>query len=352
MVSRRGWWLFAAMSVIWGIPYLLIKVAVGGVEPPVLVLARVTIGAALLLPIAIRRRELTPLLSRWRWVALFAFVEIIAPWLLLSEAETRLSSSLSGLLIASVPILVAVIGRITGGQDRLTAVRWAGLLVGLGGVALLVAGGGTHGQAGQVAEVLLVAVCYAIGPLVVARKLSDLPSLGVTAASLGFAAIVYAPIAALTWPSVVPATKVLAALAGLAVVCTALAFLAFFALIAEAGPARATVITYVNPAVAVVLGVLVLGERLTVTMGVAFAAILGGSVLATRTSRQAARDASTGRDRAGQDSAGGDEGAQDAGGEAAARGNAAGNTAAGAGQVPAGGLSESAAPATGLDSRR
>ena len=352
MVSRRGWWLFAAMSVIWGIPYLLIKVAVGGVEPPVLVLARVTIGAALLLPIAIRRRELTPLLSRWRWVALFAFVEIIVPWLLLSEAETRLSSSLSGLLIASVPILVAVIGRITGGQDRLTAARWAGLLVGLGGVALLVAGGGTHGQAGQVAEVLLVAVCYAIGPLVVARKLSDLPSLGVTAASLSFAAIVYAPIAALTWPSVVPATKVLAALAALAVVCTALAFLAFFALIAEAGPARATVITYVNPAVAVVLGVLVLGERLTVTMGVAFAAILGGSELATRTSRQAARDASTARDRAGHDSAGGDEGAQDAGGEAAARGNAAGNTAAGAGQVPAGGLSESAAPATGLDSRR
>jgi drug/metabolite transporter (DMT)-like permease len=343
MVSRRGWWLFAAMSVIWGIPYLLIKVAVGGVEPPVLVLARVTIGAALLLPIAIRRRELTPLLSRWRWVALFALVEIIAPWLLLSEAETRLSSSLSGLLIASVPILVAVIGRITGGQDRLTAVRWAGLLVGLGGVALLVAGGGTHGQAGQVAEVLLVAVCYAIGPLVVARKLSDLPSLGVTAASLGFAAVVCAPIAALTWPSVVPATKVLAALAALAVVCTALAFLAFFALIAEAGPARATVITYVNPAVAVVLGVLVLGERLTVTMGVAFAAILGGSVLATRTSRQAARDASTG----------GDEGAQDsATGEAAARVDAAGNRAAGAGQVPAGGLSKSAARATGLDSRR
>ncbi len=288
-MSRRGWWLFAAMGVIWGIPYLLIKVADGGVSPPVLVLARVSIGAALLLPVAIRRRELAPALSRWRWVALFALVEIITPWLLLSEAETRLSSSLSGLLIASVPILVAVFGRLTGGQDRLTAVRWAGLLVGLGGVALLVVGGGAHGDAGQVAEVLLVAVCYAIGPLVVARKLSDVPSLGVTAASLTLAAVVYAPIAALTWPSAMPAPKVLAALAGLAVVCTALAFLGFFALIAEAGPARASVITYVNPAVAVVLGALVLGERLTVAMGVAFAAILGGSVLATRTSRPAAQ---------------------------------------------------------------
>jgi drug/metabolite transporter (DMT)-like permease len=331
MVSRRGWWLFAAMGVIWGIPYLLIKVAVGGVAPPVLVLARVTIGAALLLPIAIRRRELAPLLPRWPWLVLFALVEIVAPWLLLSEAETRLSSSLSGLLIASVPILVAVFGRATGGQDRLTAVRWAGLLVGLCGVGLLVAGGGTHGQAGQVAEVLLVAVCYAIGPLIVARKLSDLPSLGVTAASLAFAAIVYAPIAAFSWPTALPAPKVLAALAALAVVCTAVAFLLFFALIAEAGPARAAVITYVNPAVAVALGVLVLGERLTVTMGAAFAAILCGSVLATRTS-PAARGGS-------------------APGVSPAIGRADGDSSSGAEQVTAGGLSERAPRATRLDSR-
>jgi drug/metabolite transporter (DMT)-like permease len=322
MVSRLGWWLFAALSVIWGIPYLLIKVADGGVEPPVLVLARVTIGAALLLPMAISRRQLRPLLPHWRWVALFALVEIIAPWLLLSEAETRLSSSLSGLLIASVPILVAVIGRATGGQDRLTVARWAGLLVGLAGVALLVVGGGAHGHLGSVVEVLLVAVCYATGPLIVARKLSDLPSLGVTAASLALAAIVYAPVAALTWPSAMPAPKVLAALAGLGVLCTAVAFIGFFALIAEAGPARASVITYVNPAVAVVLGVLVLGERLTVTMGVAFAAILGGSVLATRKSRQAAEVAET-------------PVAESAGGE----------------QVAAGGLSERGRQATRLDSR-
>jgi drug/metabolite transporter (DMT)-like permease len=288
MVTRRGWWLFAAMSLIWGIPYLLIKVAVGGVAPPVLVLARVTIGAALLLPIAIRRNELKQLLPHWRWLVLFALVEIVTPWLLLSEAETRLPSSLSGLLIASVPILVAVLSLLSGGSDRLTAVRWAGLLIGLGGVALLVAGGSVHGDAGSVGEVLLVALCYAIGPLIAAQKLSELPSLGITAACLAFAAVLYAPLAALTWPSALPAAKVLAALAGLAVICTAVAFLGFFALIAEAGPARATVITYVNPAVAVALGVLVLGERLTVAMAVAFALILGGSVLATRTGRPVA----------------------------------------------------------------
>lgn len=284
-MSRRGWSLFAAMSVIWGIPYLLIKVADGGVAPPVLVLARVTIGAALLLPIAIRRRELSALRSQWRWLVLFALVEIVAPWLLLSEAETRLSSSLSGLLIASVPILVAVFSRLSGGQDRLTGVRWAGLLIGLAGVALLVAGGGTHGDVGSIGEVLLVAVCYATGPLIVARKLSELPPLGMTAACLAFAAVIYAPLAALTWPTFMPSAKVLAALAGLAVICTAIAFLGFFALIAEAGPARASVITYVNPAVAVVLGIGILGERLTVAMVAAFVLILGGSVLATRTSR-------------------------------------------------------------------
>ena len=284
-MSRRGWWLFGAMSVIWGIPYLLIKVADGGVAPPVLVLTRVGVGAILLIPVAIRRRELAPLLPHWRWLALFAFVEIIAPWLLLSEAETRLASSLSGLLIASVPILVAVLGRLTGGQDRLSPVRWTGLLVGLAGVALLVGVNGAHGDAAEVAEVLAVALCYSIGPLIAARKLSALPSLGMTAACLAFAAVVCAPIAAVTWPSAVPSGSVLASLAGLAVVCTALAFVLFFALIAEAGPARASVITYINPAVAVVLGIAVLGEKLTATMAVAFVLILGGSVLATRTGR-------------------------------------------------------------------
>jgi drug/metabolite transporter (DMT)-like permease len=284
-LTRRGWWLFAAMSLIWGVPYLLIKVAVSGVAPPVLVLARVSIGALILLPLAIRRQELAVLRPHWRWLAVFALVEIIVPWLLLTEAETRLSSSLSGLLIAAVPIIVAVIARFTGSRDRLPVIRWAGLLVGLGGVAVLLGPGAPRGETGEVAEVLGVAVCYAIGPLIASRKLSALPPLGMTAACLAFAAVIYAPLAALTWPSAVPAAKVFGAIAGLAVICTAVAFLGFFALIAEVGPARATVITYVNPAVAVALGALVLGERITVGMGAAFALILGGSVLATRGQR-------------------------------------------------------------------
>ena len=285
-MSRRGWWLFAAMGLIWGVPYLLIKVAVGGVAPPVLVLARVSIAAAILLPLAIRRRELAVLRPRWRWLAVFAVVEIIVPWLLLTEAETKLASSLSGLLVAAVPIIVAVLARFTGSKDRMSVIRWVGLLIGLGGVALLLGPGAPHGETGQVFEVLGVAVCYAIGPLVASRKLSELPSLSMTAVCLAFAAVVYAPLAAVTWPSAVPAAKVFWAIAGLAVVCTAVAFIGFFALIGEVGPARATVITYVNPAVAVVLGALVLSERITVAMVGAFALILGGSVLATRGGRR------------------------------------------------------------------
>ncbi len=285
-MSRRGWALFAAMSVIWGIPYLLIKVAVGGVPVPVLVLARVGIGAALLLPVAVRRGQLGTLRPYWRWLAAFAAVEIITPWLLLSEAERKLPSSMSGLLVASVPIVVVVLARLTGGTDRLTAIRWTGLLAGLAGVGLLAGPTAAGGDALSIAEVLLVAVCYATGPLIASRKLGDLPPLEMTAVCLGFAAVVYAPLAALTWPSAMPSAQVLAALAALAVICTAAAFPIFFRLIAEAGPARASVITYINPAVAVALGVAVLGERFTPAMAGAFALILGGSVLATRGGRR------------------------------------------------------------------
>ena len=281
-MSRRGWVLFIMMSVIWGVPYLLIKVADGGVAVPVLVFARVAIGAAVLLPIAIRRGQIRVLASHWRWLALFAAVEIMVPWALLSDAERHLSSSLTGLLIAVTPIIGLVLARLTGGQEQLTVLRWVGLLAGLAGVALLAGPHLEGGGAWPIAEVMLVALCYATGPLIANRKLGELPGLGMTAVCLAGAALVYVTPAALTWPSRMPSAAVLASLAGLGVVCTALAFVLFFRLIAEVGPARATVITYVNPAVAVALGVSVLGEPLTPAIIGAFVLILSGSVLATR----------------------------------------------------------------------
>jgi drug/metabolite transporter (DMT)-like permease len=287
--------MFVAMSVIWGLPYLLIKVAVGGVSVPVLVLARVGIGAALLLPIALRRGQLASIKPVWPWLALFALVEIILPWFALSEAERGISSSLTGLLVASVPIIIAVLSLFVRGGDRLSPVRWAGLLIGLGGVALLagphlVGSSAGGGAARSVAEVLFVALCYAAGPLIANSKLTDVPPVAMTAACLALASVVYAPLAALNWPSAVPSASVLLSMAGLAVVCTAAAFLIFFRLIAEVGPARASVFTYINPAIAVSLGVAVLGEHVTPVMLAAFVTILAGSVLATRPTRRPAAE--------------------------------------------------------------
>ncbi len=285
-MSRRGWVLFLAMSLIWGVPYLLIKVADTGVAIPVLVFARVAIGAALLLPIAVRRGLLGALRGHWRWLCVFACVEIIVPWLALSQAERHLTSSLSGLLIATVPVIGLGLNRLSGGVERMTPGRWVGLLAGVAGVGLLAGPGALHGDGWSIALVMVTAVGYATGPLVANRKLAGLPGLAVTAVCLTIATAVYAPFAALWWPGTVPSAAVLGSLAGLGVLCTAVAFILFFGLIAEVGPARATVITYLNPAVAVTLGVVVLGEPLTPQIVGSFVLILAGSVLATRQGRE------------------------------------------------------------------
>jgi drug/metabolite transporter (DMT)-like permease len=287
-VSSRGWVLFLAMSVIWGIPYLMIKIAVEGVSVPVLVFARVAVGAAVLLPLALSRR--TVAIVRTHWLALlgFAFFEIIAAWWLLSDAERELTSSMTGLLIAASPILAAVLDRFTGGE-RLGAKRIAGLAIGIAGVAVL-AGPHIGGSTRPIVEVLLVATCYAIAPLIAARYLADVPALPMTALCLAFAAMIYAAPAAATWPAEMPAPRVLIALAGLAVICTALAFIVFFALIREVGAARALVFTYINPAVALAAGVIVLHEPLTPWNVGALALILAGCVLATRRHEAAVSD--------------------------------------------------------------
>ncbi|MDT3442731.1 DMT family transporter [Pseudofrankia sp. BMG5.37] len=285
-MTRRGWALFAAMSVIWGIPYLLIKVAVEGVSGPVLVLARTGVGALVLAPLALRDRAGRAQVARhWRPILAFATIEILGPWILLSDAERHLSSSLTGLLVAAVPVVAIVLTRLTGGTERITAARWLGLAVGTGGVAAL-AVPGVHGFGLRpVLEVLAVAVCYAIAPLIAVRRLGDVPSLPMTAACLAFAVLVYVGPAVATWPSAVPSARVLGALVALGLICTALAFVLFFALIREVGNARATVITYVNPAVAIAAGAVFLGEPLTWSIGVGFALILVGSVLATSSPR-------------------------------------------------------------------
>ncbi len=292
-MSSRGWLLFVAMSIIWGIPYLMIKVAVEEVSVPVLVLARTAVGAAVLLPLALSREAWVAIRKHWKPLLAFAFFEIIAAWWLLSDAERYLTSSMTGLLIAASPIIAAVLDRFTGGERRLGFTRILGLGIGLAGVAVLAGPDLVGDSTWPIIEVLLVATCYAIAPLIAARYLADVPTLPMTAACLGVAALVYAAPAAATWPDEIPSTRVLLALAGLAVICTALAFIVFFALIREVGAARALVFTYINPVVALAAGVIILGEPLTPWHIAGLALVLAGSVLATRRPGQPAPDITT-----------------------------------------------------------
>ena len=270
------------MAFIWGIPYLFIKIAVGELTPATLVFLRSLIGASLLLPLAVARKDLAPLRPYWKWILGYTFVEVAAPWFLLSDAERRISSSLTGLLIAAVPSIGAVLAVVTGGRDRLDSRRIVGLALGFVGVGALVGLDVRADDFGAIGQVALVALGYAIGPMIIERKLGGLPSLGVVAASLGITALGYAPFGLTQLPSTLPSPSVLFAVAVLGVVCTAVAFVMFFALITEVGAPRATVITYVNPAVALALGVALLGEPFTVGIAIGFVLIVLGSVLATR----------------------------------------------------------------------
>jgi drug/metabolite transporter (DMT)-like permease len=278
-MTRKGALLFAAMCVLWGIPYLMIRIAVRELAPETLVFLRTGIAALLLMPFAAVRGQLRPLLCRWRPLVAFAVIEVSIPWVLLARAETRLTSSLTGLLLAAVPLVGAVTVTVTGERERQGGRRWIGLLVGLAGVAAIL--GLDVGRADTVAvtEIAGVVVCYALGPILLSRFLGDTPALGVIAASLCLSALAYAPFAALNWPDTMPSAHVIESVLGLALVCTALGFLGFFALVGEVGPVRATVIAYVNPAVAAAVGVVLLGEQVTAGMAGGFGLVLAGSVL-------------------------------------------------------------------------
>jgi drug/metabolite transporter (DMT)-like permease len=283
-VSRRGLWLFVTLGVAWGIPYLLIKIAITELSPAELVLARTTLAALLLLPIAALRGAIGPALRRWKPVAAFTLVEIAIPWLFLNRAETRLPSSTTGLLIAAVPLVGLLVAFLMGRAERLGRVGWLGLGFGFAGVAALVGLDVGGSDLVAVAELGVVVVGYAVGPAILARWLDDTPAIGVIAVALTATALIYLPIVALTGglPTTMPSGSVVLSVLLLAVVCTALAFLVLFALVGEIGPVRATTITYVNPAVAVVAGVLVLNEPVTVWTVLGFALVVTGSVLVNR----------------------------------------------------------------------
>lgn len=283
-MTRRGLFLFVALGIAWGIPYLFIKVAVSELEPAMVVLSRAGLAALLLLPLAIFRRELLPVLRRWKPIAVYTLVEIVVPWYFLSSAETRIPSSTAGLLISAVPLAGVGVGFLLGRPAKLSGVNWVGILLGMAGVAALVGFEVGGSDLLAVVEVGIVVLGYALGPAILAKWVPELPGVGVTAVSLGAAALVYIPFVALTgaFPTAVPSVPVIVAIVVLAVVCSALAFVLMVALVGEIGPVRMSAITYVNPAVAILAGAIFLGETIMVWTVVGFALVLSGSYLVTR----------------------------------------------------------------------
>jgi drug/metabolite transporter (DMT)-like permease len=283
-MTVRAWLLFAASSVIWGVPYLFIKVAVDdGVSPGFIAWARVALAAILLFPLALRRGALRGLLSRGPAIVAYTATEIAIPFVLIPLGERYITSALTAILISTMPLLVAAISFRVSPADRPGGARVLGLVIGLAGVVALLGidVAGNREELWGSLIVLLATLCYAVAPLIVSRRLVDLDPIGPVTASLALATVVLLSFALAGAPRTMPPPAALGAILVLGALCTALGLVVFFSLIAEAGPTRASVITYVNPLVAVVAGVLALGEHIG-TMSVAgLALILGGSWLST-----------------------------------------------------------------------
>ena len=282
-MTPRAWLLFALSSVIWGVPYFFIKVAVdAGVPPAFVAWARVTLGAVLLLPVAVRRGALRGLRGRGWPIAAYAACEIAVPFVLISVGEQYISSSLTAILIATMPLLVALLSVRFSPADKPTGLRVVGLVVGLSGVVALL-GLDVAGRPAELlgaALVLVATLGYAAAPIIVSKHLADLDPLGPVAASLVLSTIALLPAALARPPHGIPGPAALLALVVLGVVCTVVGLVVFFQLIAAAGPNRASLITYVNPLVAVAVGVVALHEHVGAATLTGLLLILGGSWLA------------------------------------------------------------------------
>lgn len=291
-MTRKAWILFAAMSVLWGTSYLFIKVAVDELSAPMVAASRTGIAALVLVPLALRRRAFDALRGRVPTVVLLAFTHVAGPFLLISYGEVHVSSSLTALLIAAQPIIIALLALKLDATERVSGPRAVGLALGLGGVATLVGFDLTGDRLGLLGAgmVLLATFGYACATLIVKRRLGDVAPLGLVASTMSISTAALLPLAVATAPTEAPSGKAIGSLLALGLVCTAVAFLAFYALIAEAGAGRAALITYINPIVAVLLGVLVLGEDLTPATAAGTALILAGSWFATRPAKPAPAD--------------------------------------------------------------
>jgi drug/metabolite transporter (DMT)-like permease len=283
-MTRKGWLLFIAVSVFWGIPYLFIKIAVHELDPTVVVFARAVIAAFVLIPMAVHAKTLRQLFRHWPILLLFSVIHMVGAFLLISYGEQHVSSSLASLLVASMPLQVALLALGFDKSERVNGPRLIGMLISLAGLVILLGFdvGGDGQQWLGVAFILLAATGYAIGAMLLKhRPLVELPRVSVAAAECSTTAFILLPLSLSRFPNTIPSLQVIVSLLVLGLICTALALPTFFALVAEVGASRATVINYVSPAVSVLLGVVLLHEQLTIATIAGFLLIIGGSYLST-----------------------------------------------------------------------
>lgn len=289
-MSRKGIVYFVGLCIVWGLPYLLIKIAIREVTPGYLVLVRTAGGALILGPIAARSGQLRAALPYWRQIIAYSMVEICLPWYILFNSERHITSSLAALMVAAVPLAATVISAVAG-TEGVDLRRGSGLLIGVSGVGLLVGFNVAGSQLGAALSLIVIIIGYALGPWLVANFLKGVPPIGLAAWSFILTVVIYLPFGFLQWPSANLSFSVISSIAGLTVLCTVAAFLLLFALVRQVGPVRATLVTYVNPAVAVFLGATVLNEAIHPSTVVGFVLLLIGCYLAGRppTGRQLRR---------------------------------------------------------------
>ncbi|BBH71062.1 membrane protein [Actinoplanes sp. OR16] len=288
-MNRLAWLLFALVSVLWGIPYFLIKIAIVDLSPVFVVAGRTAIAAAVLIPIAAARGTLGALRGRLRIVALIAMVHIVGPFLLITYGEQHISSSLTGILIAIEPVAIALLLSRT---EPLTPIRVTGLVLGFAGVIVLVGldvSGDRYGLLGA-GMVLAAAISYAVATMLVQRKAAGIPPETLTVGTTVITTVVLLPFALMNLPSGPVGADSWSALVALGVFCTAVALLAFYRLIVLAGSNRAGLVTYVNPVVALGLGVVLLNERIGPATIAGFALIVIGCWFSTRPAAPAGRN--------------------------------------------------------------
>jgi drug/metabolite transporter (DMT)-like permease len=282
-VSRRSWLLLGVLSALWGASYLFIKVSLeDGMAPTVIVFVRTALAALVLLPLAARNGALGGLRQNIGPILVLAVVQMGGPLLLIAAGEREISSSLTGILVATAPIFTFLLAFALEGEERASGLSLAGVVIGIAGVTMLLgvdAGGGAAALAGGL-MVVLASFGYGVGAWFVKRRVRGVQPVAMVGATTATVAVLMAPFAALGAPTHAPDLAATGSLLALGVLCTGLAFVIFYSLVGSDGPAKASLVGYIAPGFSIVYGITLLDERFTAATAAGLIMILGGSWLA------------------------------------------------------------------------